>query len=203
MGARTQVILAIDGLQPQVGHEVLWVIRDCISESILLARSLLSSRGSDISKMLLEVVEALPQNIVAVVSDGQLSIRNAVVQALPNTPHQLCHCYQIENLPKTNNDLEQVFGFFRHHTRRTTGRKKAPASILIRGSSRLIAAVVTRIKTFTATDLATVDLVSWRHQRSQLELLRQTRFKQRRFRCDPKNYLLKLETKLIQSILPP
>ncbi len=29
LGSQEQVILAIDGLQPQVGHEVLWVIRDC------------------------------------------------------------------------------------------------------------------------------------------------------------------------------
>ncbi len=114
----------------------------------------------------------------------------------------LFHCYQVENLPKTNNDLEQVFGSFRHHQRRTTGRKKATASILIRGSSRLIAAVVTRLKTFTAKDLATVDLLAWRHQRSHLESLRQTRLQQRHFRRDPDNYLLQLETKLLQSILP-
>jgi hypothetical protein len=100
-------------------------------------------------------------------------------------------------------DLEQVFGSFRHHTRRTTGRKKAPTSMLIRGSSRLIAAVVTGLKTFTARDLATVDLVSWQDQRSYLEQLRQTPLQQRRFRHDPNNYLLELATKLIQSILPP
>ena len=115
----------------------------------------------------------------------------------------LFHCYRVENLPKTNNDLERVFGCFRHHTRRTTGRKKAPASLLIRGESRLIAAIVTQIKTFTATDLATADLVAWRKQRLQLELLREKRLQQRRFRRDPEDYLLKLETKLIQSILPP
>ena len=46
------------------------------------------------------------------------------------------------------------------------------ASLLIRGESRLIAAIVTRIKTFTATDLATADLVAWRKQRSQLQLLK-------------------------------
>ncbi len=114
----------------------------------------------------------------------------------------LFHCYRVENLPKTNNDLEQVFGSFRHHTRRTTGRKKAGASLLIRGSSRSPAAIVTQIKTFTATDLATVDLISWQEQRSSLELLRQKRLQQRRFRRDPENYLLKLETQLIQSILP-
>jgi hypothetical protein len=25
-----QIILAIDGLQPDIGHEVLWVLRDCL-----------------------------------------------------------------------------------------------------------------------------------------------------------------------------
>lgn len=115
----------------------------------------------------------------------------------------LFHCYRVENLPKTNNDLEQVFGSFRHHQRRTTGRKKAPASLLVRGESRLMAAIVTRIRTFTATDLATVDLIAWRKQRSKLELLRQKRLQQLRFRHFPEDYLLKLETKLIQSILPP
>ena len=91
LGSQQTVILAIDGLQPQVGHEVLWVIRDCLSESILLARSLLSSRSSEIALMLKEIVEALPQKVTAVVSDGQRSIRNAVASALPDTPHQLCH----------------------------------------------------------------------------------------------------------------
>src|SRR3954454_17986811 len=38
-----RVVLAIDGLQPDVGHEVLWVLRDCVSGEILFARSLLSS----------------------------------------------------------------------------------------------------------------------------------------------------------------
>ena len=67
----------------------------------------------------------------------------------------------------------------------------------------MIAAVVTRIKTFTATDLATADLVAWREQRSQLEILRQKHLQQLHFRRSPENYLLELETKFIQSILPP
>ncbi len=46
-----QVILALDGLQPDVGHEVLWVVRDCLSEEILLARPLLSSTKSGISPL--------------------------------------------------------------------------------------------------------------------------------------------------------
>ena len=58
---------------------------------------------------------------------------------------------------------------------------------------------------FFANELCRLDLVdwgAWRHQRSLLESLRQTRLQQRRFRRDPDNYLLELETKLLQSILP-
>jgi hypothetical protein len=42
LNKQQQIILAIDGLQPDVGHEVLWVLRDCLSGEVLLARSLLS-----------------------------------------------------------------------------------------------------------------------------------------------------------------
>src|SRR5690242_4021387 len=73
-----RVILAIDGLQPDVGHEVLWVLRDVISGEVLLARSLLSSTQDDLARLLGEVKAALPVPIAGVVSDGQTSIRNAV-----------------------------------------------------------------------------------------------------------------------------
>src|SRR3712207_8675000 len=49
------VILALDGLQPDVGHEVLWVVRDCLSGEVLLARSPLSGRGVDLEPLLREV----------------------------------------------------------------------------------------------------------------------------------------------------
>jgi hypothetical protein len=90
-----RVILAIDGLQPDVGHEVLWVLRDVLSGEVLLARSLLSSRQDDLAELIAEVKDALPTPIVGVVSDGQTSIRNAVKQALDGIPHQLCHFHYL------------------------------------------------------------------------------------------------------------
>ena len=86
-----RVILALDGLQPDVGHEVLWVLRDCLSGEVLLARSLLSSAAEDLIVLLEAVASVLPVPIVGVVSDGQRSIRRAVERALPGVPHQLCH----------------------------------------------------------------------------------------------------------------
>jgi hypothetical protein len=84
------VVLALDGLQPDVGHEVLWVVRDCLSGEVLLARSLLSARAVDLAPLLREVAEAIGVAVLGVISDGQTSVRQAVAAALPGVPHQLC-----------------------------------------------------------------------------------------------------------------
>jgi len=86
-----RVILALDGLQPDVGHEVLWVLRDCLSGEVLLVRSLLSSTERDLGALIREVKRNLPVPIMGVVSDGQRSIRKAVAGVLPKVAHQLCH----------------------------------------------------------------------------------------------------------------
>jgi len=90
-----RVILALDGLQPDVGHEVLWVLRDCLSGEVLLARSLLSSTESDLGALIREVKRNLSVPIVGAISDGQRSIRKAVAGALPRVAHQLCHFHYL------------------------------------------------------------------------------------------------------------
>jgi len=89
LAKQRRVILAVDGLQPDVGHEVLWVLRDCLSGEVLLAKSLLSAREEDLAALLETVRQGLAVAIEGVVSDGQQSIRNAVASALPGVPHQL------------------------------------------------------------------------------------------------------------------
>jgi hypothetical protein len=91
LAGQDRIVLALDGLQPDVGHEVLWVLRDCLSGTVLLARSLLSSTAEDLAVLLREVVEAVGLPITGVISDGQHSIRKAVAAVLPGVPHQLCH----------------------------------------------------------------------------------------------------------------
>src|SRR6186713_3513624 len=93
-----RAILAVDGLQPDVGHEVLWVIRECLSGLVLLARSLLSSTATDLAGLLREVADdlaAIGIAVAGVVSDGQSPIRLAVAQVWPEVPHQLCHFHYL------------------------------------------------------------------------------------------------------------
>src|SRR5512135_2293692 len=102
-----RVILAIDGLQPDVGHEVLWVLRDCLSGEILLAKSLLSSTAKDLAGLITEVHQALPVPISGVISDGQDSIRKAVARALPGVPHQLCHFHYLREAAKPISEADR------------------------------------------------------------------------------------------------
>ncbi len=100
VGQQPHVILAIDGMQPDVGHEVLWVIRECLSGEIILAKTLLSAASEDLAPLLKQVKLALPVPIVGVVSDGQSSIRKAVAAALPEAAHSLCHFHYLREAAK-------------------------------------------------------------------------------------------------------
>jgi hypothetical protein len=383
-----RVVLALDGLQPDVGHEVLWVLRDCLSGELLLTRSLLSATAKDLVPLISQVRQALPVPITAAVSDGQESIRVAVAKALPGVPHQLCHfhylreaakpiheadrhakkelkkrvrgvrpieraaegdedpeaelvrgycaavraaltddglpplaasglklhrrleaiaaslarvaasagvlpsglgklqqllrrgleetaplwpgvraaygwvkrvakvlankealaaaavrrrlagvlsrmrrsarlapgpvreqlghvvkvtrsywpglfaCYGSSDIPRTNNDLEHVFGSHRYHERRASGRKRASPGLVVSGSVRVVSSLATRLRPEEGLRLWSGYVEGWRQSRAELEKRREGRRQQRRFRRDPVSYLEKLEAKALQLSLP-
>jgi hypothetical protein len=385
-----RVVLAIDGLQPDVGHEVLWVLRDCLSGEVLLARSLLSATAPDLKALIDEVRAALPVPITGALSDGQESIRLAVAQALPQVPHQLCHfhylreaakpiaeadrhakkelkkrvrgvrrierkaevagaddveaeivrgycaavrgaltddglpplaasglklldrlaaiaasldrvqalaggwpgglrklrqllrrgleetaalwppvraayrwvkqvarllknqeqrpagevrrrlsqvlsrmrraaarapegaiaaqlrhfvkvtksywrglfcCYQSADIPRTNNDLEHLFGSHRYHERRASGRKRGSPGLVVRGSVRVVSGLATRLRPEEGLRLPSGYVGRWREKRAELDRRREARRQQRRFRRDPVIYLKTLEELALQLSL--
>ena len=108
----------------------------------------------------------------------------------------------MEGLPRTNNALEQLFGSYRHHERRVSGRKVASPALVLRGSARIIAAVATRQRPQCVKDLISADPEAWTELRAELAERRQRRVERRRFRRDPEGYLRQLEDKLIQPCLP-
>jgi hypothetical protein len=114
----------------------------------------------------------------------------------------LYRCYDVAGLPRTNNDLEQFFGSYRSHERRSSGRKVACPGTVVRGSVRLVAAAATRSRPIEVADLVPSDRSSWRDLRSRLERRQAVRTLGRRFRHDPVAYLKSLEASLINQALP-
>jgi hypothetical protein len=115
----------------------------------------------------------------------------------------LFHCYHRSDVPRTNNDLEQVFGAHRYHERRATGRKGASPALVLRGAVRMAAWAATRLRSFAGEELAPKNLQNWQALRQQLESRRQQRVRRSRFRRNPDAYLKMLEKDLLQLILPP
>jgi Transposase, Mutator family len=150
LAGQGRVILAIDGLQPDVGHEVLWVIRDCLSGEVLLAKSLLSARQQDLADLLGGVREAVGVPVVGAVSDGQHSIRKAIAQALPGVPHQLCQFHYLREAARpiyeadrhAKKELKKKVREVRGIERSVEGRSDAAAGV-IRGYCSAVRSALT------------------------------------------------------------
>ncbi len=113
----------------------------------------------------------------------------------------LFHCYDMPELPRTNNDREQYFGAARHHERRATGHKSATSALVVRGSVRVVAAVATPLGAWTAQELRPASIERWRTLRKTLEVRHEARRAARRFRRDPTAYLTHLEASLLHTSL--
>jgi hypothetical protein len=139
---------------------------------------------------------------------GQMQKLKVDMEPLGEAIEHFCHitenfavglfqCYDVEGLSRTNNDLEHCFGVARVHERRATGRHGAIPGVVVRGSVRLVAAVVTKQQIFSAEELRPCDYHRWRDLRVRLQLCEETRRRQFRFRKDPAAYLAALEAQLL------
>ena len=95
--AQGGIILAVDGLQPERGHETVYVLRDTLSRQNLLTRPLTNSASGELVPLIAEIV-ALGVPILGVVTDKQQSLVLAVEKALPGVPHQLCQFHFLRDL---------------------------------------------------------------------------------------------------------
>lgn len=145
-----RVILAVDGLQPDVGHEVLWVARDCLSGEILSAKAMLSARRKDLIAWLGEVKAACPVPVAGVVSDGQHTIRQAVAAVFPDVPHQLCQFHYLREAAKpiyeadrhAKKELKKKVRGVRRIERRVEGQPGAEAEV-VRGYCSAVRSALT------------------------------------------------------------
>lgn len=110
----------------------------------------------------------------------------------------LFQCYDVEGLPRTNNELEHCFGVARVHERRATGRGGAIPGVVVRGSVRVMAAMTSKQQLFSVEDLRPREYQRWRDLRRQVQQREETRRQQWRFRKNPAAYLAEIEARLLQ-----
>ncbi len=114
----------------------------------------------------------------------------------------LFQCYDVADLPRTDNELEQCFGSVRYGERRASGRRGAIAGLVVRWPVRVVTALALRRQCFLPRALSLQDPEAWYAMREQLDSRREARRKQLRFRKDPAAYLAALEEILLKTSLP-
>lgn len=87
------VILTIDGLQPEKGHETLYTVRELNAKRIWFAAPLLSSSQAEIRKLIVEakaMAAQMGKPISAWMSDKQEAFVTEIADVCPGTPHRYC-----------------------------------------------------------------------------------------------------------------
>jgi len=90
------LILSIDGLEPEGGQAQLWVVREVLTGTLLAAGWLPRVDGPTLTQFLAPV-EALGLPFLAVVSDKQSALVEAVEATWPHLPHQYCQAHYLCN----------------------------------------------------------------------------------------------------------
>lgn len=97
------VVLMVDGLQPEKGHETLYVIREYRKKRVWFAESLLSSSHAEVQRFLHRVhdwVEILQKPIALWISDKQEALVQGIAKEFPETPHRYCRDHFLRDLAK-------------------------------------------------------------------------------------------------------
>ncbi len=87
------VILSIDGIQPEKGHETVYVVRELRAQRVWFAESLLSSATSEIQAVIHRarvLAEHLEKPVCGWMSDKQDAFVTAIATEFPGVPHRLC-----------------------------------------------------------------------------------------------------------------
>lgn len=109
--AQDNVVLTIDGLQPEKGHETLYVVREVTCNRVWFAEPLLSSSTAEIRKLFVRakrLARLLRLNVVLWILDKQDAFLKCVATEFPGVPHRYCENHFFRDLAKPVLDLDSA-----------------------------------------------------------------------------------------------
>jgi hypothetical protein len=98
-----QIILSIDGLQPEKGHETLYVVRELTQKRVWFAEALISATAAEVRRLITEAkrrAEFLGKPVVLWVSDKQDAFVTGIAAEFPGVPHRYCSNHFLRDLAK-------------------------------------------------------------------------------------------------------
>jgi hypothetical protein len=103
------LVLSIDGLQPEKGHETLYVVRDLRAKRIWFAEALLSSTVEEVRRLLQRArdwANRLGLPVQLWLSDKQDAFVQGIAAEFPGVPHRYCANHFLRDLAKPMLDAD-------------------------------------------------------------------------------------------------
>jgi hypothetical protein len=98
-----QIILSIDGLQPEKGHETLYVVRELTKKRVWFAEPLISASDDEVRRLIAtakQSAESLGKTVKLWVSDKQDAFVKGIAAEFPDVPHRYCANHFLRDLAK-------------------------------------------------------------------------------------------------------
>jgi hypothetical protein len=136
-----EIILCIDGLQPEKGHETLYVVRELTRKRIWFAEPLLSATAEEVRRLILKAkqwAESLGKPVALWMSDKQDAFVTGIAAEFPDVPHRYCDNHFLRDLAKPVLDADS--------------RAKVQMRKEVRGLRTIEQAVLARPKAATSDD---------------------------------------------------
>ena len=97
------IILTIDGLQPEKGHETLYVVRELTQKRVWFAVPLLSATAPEVQRLIAQAkqwAEILGKRVILWVSDKQDAFVTGIAAEFPEVPHRYCDNHFLRDAAK-------------------------------------------------------------------------------------------------------
>jgi hypothetical protein len=97
------IILSIDGLQPEKGHETLYVVRELTGKRVWFAEALLSATADEVRRLIAKAKQwaaSLGKPVALWISDKQDAFVTGIAAEFPDAPHRYCANHFLRDLAK-------------------------------------------------------------------------------------------------------
>ena len=98
-----QIILSIDGLQPEKGHETLYVVRELTQKRVWFAEPLISATADEVRRLITQAkawAAFLGKPVALWLSDRQDAFVTGIAAEFPDVPHRYCDNHFLRDVAK-------------------------------------------------------------------------------------------------------
>src|SRR5271166_158844 len=98
-----EIVLSIDGLQPEKGHETLYVVRELTQKRVWFAEALISATADEVRRLIAkarEWAESLGKPVGLWLSDKQDAFLTGIAAEFPDVAHRYCDNHFLRDVAK-------------------------------------------------------------------------------------------------------